>query len=373
MGTKTTTTTMSQTEPTYVTETTYNFHRERQESAIRGEFGRQASLIEKGNKQSRNDLTTTFSDRISNVHGTLSGSIGELSDGVQELKDEVHQVKDEVHQVKTRLDHIEGDVGEVRSSLLDFGIRLERMEKVRMNGTKSRLYDKIEMFGKIVPGVGYQMPRYVPKNAGEFWKLKRDVNAINIRRLIYLVEFYNIDDYQHWHRTQFEDDMTSDPDDMQSDDEQSSSDSASSDLSLEDAVQRYPTQAVQKVATVLGLVEENFERALKYQQLPRRIEKRLQSGGDQPTEEAKRQRLPLRPSPQAPNPTLTLSQLMQNSKSDSPEFDETRLEYDDSSSAVRARAEMIRKLQSGPHSRTPSVTYPDGSPTEPNESLKLEG
>jgi len=29
----------------------------------------------------------------------------------------------------------------------------------------ARLYDKIEMFGKIVPGVGYQMPRYVPKNA----------------------------------------------------------------------------------------------------------------------------------------------------------------------------------------------------------------
>merc|ERR1712000_53050 len=260
MGTKTTTTTMSQTEPTYVTETTYNFHRERQESAIRGEFGRQASLIEKGNKQSRNDLTTTFSDRISNVHGTLSGSIGELSDGVQVLKDEVHQVKDEVHQVKTRLDHIEGDVSEVRSSLLDFGVRLERMEKVRMNGTKSRLYEKIEMFGKIVPGVGYQMPRYVPKNAGEFWKLKGDVNTTSTRRLIYLVESYNIDDYQHWHRTQFEEDMTSDPDDMQSDDEQSSSDSASSDLSLEDTVQRYPTQAVQKVATVLGLVEENYRR-----------------------------------------------------------------------------------------------------------------
>merc|ERR1712000_472105 len=349
------TTIMSRTQPVYVTEETYQSHRARQDTDIRAEFGRQAALIEDGNRQ----LTATFNNKLSNVNGTLSGRVGELSHEVQQVKSEVSQVKSEVSQVKSevsqvkkRLDHIEGDVGEVRSSLLDFGIRLERMEKVRMNGTKSRLYDKIEMFGKIVPGVGYQMPRYVPKNAGEFWKLKRDVNAINIRRLIYLVEFYNIDDYQHWHRTQFEDDMTSDPDDMQSDDEQSSSDSASSDLSLEDAVQRYPTQAVQKVATVLGLVEENFERA---------------------TEEAKRQRLPLRPSPQAPNPTLTLSQLMQNSKSDSPEFDETRLEYDDSSSAVRARAEMIRKLQSGPHSRTPSVTYPDGSPTEPNESLKLEG
>merc|ERR1711977_221341 len=240
---------MSRTQPVYVTEETYQSHRARQDTDIRAEFGRQAALIEDGNRQ----LTATFNNKLSNVNGTLSGRVGELSHEVQQLKSEVSQVK-------KRLDHIEGDVGEVRSSLLDFGIRLERMEKVRMNGTKSRLYDKIEMFGKIVPGVGYQMPRYVPKNAGEFWKLKGDVNTTSTRRLIYLVEFYNIDDYQHWHRTQFEDDMTSDPDDMQSDDEQSSSDSASSDLSLEDAVQRYPTQAVQKVATVLGLVEENFER-----------------------------------------------------------------------------------------------------------------
>ena len=192
------------------------------------------------------------------------------------------------------------------------------------------------------------------------------------RRLIYLVEFYNINDYQHWHKTQFEEDMTSDPDDMQSDDEQSSLDLASSDLSLEEAVQRYPAQAVEKVATMLGLIEENFERALKYQQLPRRIEQRLQSREDQPMEEAKRQRLPLRPSPEVPKPTLTLSQLLQDQKSDSPEFDETQLEYDNSSSAAKARAQMIRKLKGGPHSNSPSITYPEGSPTEPNESPKLQ-
>ena len=156
---------MSRTQPAYVTEETYQYHRARQDTDIRGEFGRQASLIEQGNNQLRIDLTTTFNDKLSNVNGTLSGRVGELSHEVQQLKSEVSQVKSEVSQVKKRLDHIEGDVGEVRSSLLDFGIRLERMEKVRMNGTKSRLYDKIEMFGKIVPGVGYQMPRYVPKNA----------------------------------------------------------------------------------------------------------------------------------------------------------------------------------------------------------------
>jgi len=151
-------TTMSHTQPTYVTEETYQSHRSRQDTDIRREFGRQAALIEKGNKQLQVDLTTTFNNKLSNVNGTLSGRVGELSHEVQELKNEVHQVK---------------------SGLLDFGVRLERMEKVRMNGTKSRLYDKIEMFGKIVPGVGYQMPLYAPKNAGEFWKLKRDPTANN--------------------------------------------------------------------------------------------------------------------------------------------------------------------------------------------------
>ena len=163
----------------------------------------------------------------------------------------------------------------------------------------------------------------------------------------------------------------SDPDDMQSDDEQSSSDSASSDLSLEEAVQRYPPQAVEKVATVLSLIEENFERALKYQQLPRRIEKRLQSRENQPMEEAKRQRLPLRPYPEVPKPTLTLSQLLRENPI-RPNLMEAQLEYDDSSSAAKARAQMIRKLKGGPHSNSPSITYPEGSPTEPNESPKLQ-
>jgi hypothetical protein len=45
---------------------------------------------------------------------------------------------------------------------------------------------------------------------------------------------------------------------MQSDSEQSQSDSVPSFLSLKAAVRKYPSQAVEKVAAVLGLVEENF-------------------------------------------------------------------------------------------------------------------
>ena len=84
---------MSRTQPAYVTEETYQYHRARQDTDIRGEFGRQASLIEQGNNQLRIDLTTTFNDKLSNVNGTLSGRVGELSHEVQQLKSEVSQVK----------------------------------------------------------------------------------------------------------------------------------------------------------------------------------------------------------------------------------------------------------------------------------------
>ena len=95
---------MSRTQPAYVTEETYQYHRARQDTDIRAEFGRQAALIEDGNRQ----LTATFNNKLSNVNGTLSGRVGELSHEVQQLKSEVSQVKSEVSQVKIRLGSYRG-------------------------------------------------------------------------------------------------------------------------------------------------------------------------------------------------------------------------------------------------------------------------
>lgn len=97
---------MSRTQPVYVTEETYQSHRARQDTDIRAEFGRQAALIEDGNRQ----LTATFNNKLSNVNGTLSGRVGELSHEVQQLKSEVSQVKN-------RLDQMEGGVGEMKTRL----------------------------------------------------------------------------------------------------------------------------------------------------------------------------------------------------------------------------------------------------------------
>jgi len=149
---------MSRTQPAYVTEETYQYHRARQDTDIRGEFGRQASLIEQGNRQLRTDLTTTFNDKLSNVNGTLSGRIGELSNTVQ-------QVKDEVHQVKARLDHIEDDVGEMKA-------RLNQMEGRSFNRSRVQPRHTLSVIGTYKPGVGFMLPDYFPPTINDFWKLQ---------------------------------------------------------------------------------------------------------------------------------------------------------------------------------------------------------
>jgi hypothetical protein len=94
-------------------------------------------------------------------------------------------------------------------------VRLDRIEKVRMNATKVYPFDRIEKTGRHIRGIGYEEPVYFPKNAGDFWKLriKRDDDddrnskhlpktnydtsllLIQTAKLLkYLVEFYGIDD-----------------------------------------------------------------------------------------------------------------------------------------------------------------------------------
>jgi hypothetical protein len=84
-----------------------------------------------------------------------------------------------------------------------------------------------------------------------------------VQRLTYLVDFYGIDDYHHWGKTYSDWDVTdghSDEghaDEGHSDEGESQSDSSLS-MSLTDAVAKYPSLAVDKLAAVLGLVEDNF-------------------------------------------------------------------------------------------------------------------
>jgi hypothetical protein len=165
-------------------------------------------------------------------------------------------------------------------------------------------------------------------------------------------------------------------DDTDSEDGHSSVGSTLSIISLEEAVQQNPSRAVEKVAAVLGLVEENFltfkRRALEFERKPQLIEKRPHLQQDQTRQDTKRQRLQVRSSPQLPKPAFTPSQLLQDSTSESTKSEESKLEYEDMSTTIRQREKNRKLLVGQPRSRTPSTTYPDGSPTIPNESPRVE-
>ena len=124
------------------------------------------------------------------------------------------------------------------------------------------------------------------------------------------------------------------------DDTQVPSASPPSPISLEHAVRQYPSVAIEKVAAVLGLIEENFvafkRRALEAQQRPQYVEKRMHLQQTQDREETKRQRLQLRTA-QVPESPITLSQLVRNSPSESIKSSVPRLEYDDMSTTKRQK------------------------------------
>jgi hypothetical protein len=72
-------------------------------------------------------------------------------------------------------------VGEVKETLADFRARLDRIERVRMNATKSKPWERVEIIGKFTPGVGYEEPKQFPRDARDFWKLKLNTTERNSR------------------------------------------------------------------------------------------------------------------------------------------------------------------------------------------------
>ncbi|KAG4413286.1 hypothetical protein IFR04_013577 [Cadophora malorum] len=151
---------MSRTQPAYVTEETYQSHRSRQDTDIRREFGRQAALIEKGNKQLQVDLTTTFNNKLSNVNGTLSGRVGELSHEVQKRKSEVSQ-----------------------------------MEGRSFNRSRILPRHTLSSIGIFRSDIGFTLPEYFPPTINDFWKLQFPPQE---EKLIYLLRFYQIQGYDQW-------------------------------------------------------------------------------------------------------------------------------------------------------------------------------
>ena len=110
---------------------------------------------------------------------TLTDEVSQVKVDVRQLKVDVRELKDDVRQLKVDVRELKDDVRQLKSTLGDVGIRLERMEKVRVNATKSRPWETIEKIGRFARGNVYEEPTYFPRNAGEFWKLKHNRTGKN--------------------------------------------------------------------------------------------------------------------------------------------------------------------------------------------------
>ncbi|KAH6675961.1 hypothetical protein B0J14DRAFT_699314 [Halenospora varia] len=213
---------MSQTETRFVTEDAYRWLRTKQDDDIRGEFERQAGLIEKGNQQLRDELSS-----LSNTF------------------DELIQVKDEVGEIKARLNRMEGH---------------------SFNRSRTWPWHSISIIGIYRPKVGFMLPAYFPTTIKDFWDLQFPAQEENF---FYLLRFYDIQGHQHWGQindTRNTDDSSSGESGSQSD----SGDSSPQDLSFEDAVRNYPHVAMDELGSRLGLVLEDirsfFEKAAQHRQ-----------------------------------------------------------------------------------------------------------
>jgi hypothetical protein len=174
--------------------------------------------------------------------------------------------------------------------------------------------------------------------------------------LKYLVEFYAIDSYPIWGMTNrgLSDEEGSKRNSEGSSDEGRPGNKTYS-LSLDEAVAKYPEQGVQELANVVGLVANGFKQfllnALLHKKRPQQPpEKRSRSQLRHISrEDTKRPRLA---SPQPPEPVLSLSQLLlpDRKQPDSPQSEETRIGYGDTSSVIRQQVEtMIAEAKAEVH------------------------
>ncbi|KAF4634478.1 hypothetical protein G7Y89_g3628 [Cudoniella acicularis] len=276
---------MAQVNSRFITEDDYILHRHKQDEDIRKEFQTQRSLIEIGNNELQDGISTLqheFNDKLCTVNDTLSGRLGELNNElgrvkedlrdlkkeVGQVKEEVGQVKEEVGQVKEEVGQVKEEVGQVKEKVGEIEARLNWMEGQRHNGSRKLPYHDIASIGVYRPNIGFKTPQYFPRSVKEFWSLQFPRNE---KKLLYLVRFYDIQGFEYWGRPLYPT-SASDSNDESSDESDSLSDPSQQHLSIEDAVRKYPGIAIDELASRLGLVfqdiREFFQRAAQHRQRP---------------------------------------------------------------------------------------------------------
>ena len=124
-----------------------------------------------------------------------------------------------------------------------------RMEGRMHNSSLHNPYLRITAIPVYQPTVGLMLPEKFPPTAYAFYELKTP-SWKQLDLLIYLVTFYDIQGYENWEQA----DAVSCGESIRS----SSEDIPKEKPTLEDAVKKYPSMAVEALGSLVGLVEDNF-------------------------------------------------------------------------------------------------------------------
>jgi hypothetical protein len=363
------------------------------QQSIEEELRKQSNTIASNNQQLRNDLRTEVDERVQQFQSELSAAISTVRQTNRELGDLRVQVNSDMAKLR---EQVNSDMANLRDTLGEVRANLARMEKVRMNATKVRPYEKVEIIGRYVHGEGYQEPTvYFPKRVRDFWHLKQipkdkdkrvkrstyllETNYMAllltlsaVQHLTYLVDFYGIDDYHHWGKMYANWDENEGHFDEELSGNGSSSSDSSTSMSLEEAVAAHPSQAVDRLAPVIGLDEDKFteycQRAARYSERPQQHPGK-RSGYLVGEEYPKRPKV--QQSPPSPVAKLSLRDFaLPDGKpgSSSSPSDKTNIKYGTPSTVKAKRMESMLARANARQPETPPAPDSEGSPTVPNSS-----
>lgn len=179
--------------------------------------------------------------------------------------------------------------------------------------------------------------------------------------LIYLIRFYDVHDYHAWKDTDVGRSRTV----LESDGEPSDSERSET---CEDAVRRYPESAVEALAPLIGLDEDNFHsfqaQAAEFRQRPQQPVAKRPAIANLETVKRTRKQMRATPPPRPSQMVIPLEELLASpkskAKSSSHGLDNSCMLYGSSSRERRAR-QREEKIQATQQARKATSTYSGGS------------
>jgi hypothetical protein len=277
---------------------------------------------------------------------------------------------------RSLIETVRNDVVQLTEEVGEIKARLHRIDAQRHNLSRRLPHHSLASVGAYRPDTGFHTPLHFPRSIKEFWNLQfqaqsmssRDIYYIDNllipyieRDLVYLIRFYDIQGYEYWGR---DEDYSSESDtDNRSSDR---SNSSQQHVSLEEAVRKYPLDALNELASCFGLVfsdiHDFYQRAAQYRQRPQRGGTKRGTDMVGMSEDRKRTRVS-KPQSLSDIPDLPIRSPIAQSESSGGQL------LWDVQSNERRKADLMAKMQGG---GIPSRGSPKDSSTEvlPSQEMR---